>query len=248
MKLIRVENYEEMSSSAAQLVEQQILNNSHSVLGLATGSTPLGLYEKLIEGINERAISYRHVQTVNLDEYRGLSGDHPNSYRHFMNEKLFRHIDIVLDNTHIPNGQASPVETECRRYETLIDEIGPPHLQILGMGTNGHIGFNEPGTPETSLTHCVQLEASTRNSNARFFSDRDSVPTHAITMGIQSILKSGQILLLASGKKKAPAVKRFLEGRVSKDFPASFLWKHNHVTLIVDRDAYGLVAAEAEEE
>lgn len=246
MKLIRVENYEEMSSRAAQLVEQQILDNNHAVLGLATGSTPLGLYEKLIEGVKERGISYRHVQTVNLDEYRGLSGDHPNSYRHFMNEKLFKYIDIAPESTHIPNGKALPVEAECRRYEALIDEIGPPHLQILGMGTNGHIGFNEPGTPETSLTHCVQLEASTRNSNARFFSDRDEVPTHAITMGIQSILKSERILLLASGKKKAQAVKRFLDGRVSKNFPASFLWKHNHVTLIVDRDAYAL--AEAEEE
>lgn len=246
MKLIRVENYEEMSSSAAKLVEQQILNNSHSVLGLATGSTPLGLYEQLICGVSERGISWQHVQTLNLDEYRGLSGDHPNSYRHFMNEKLFRHIDIPIENTHIPNGKAVPVEAECQRYEALIDEIGPPHLQILGMGTNGHIGFNEPGTPETSLTHCVQLEASTRNSNARFFSDRDRVPTHAITMGIQSILKSEQILVLASGKKKAQAVKRFLDGRVSKDFPASFLWKHNHVTLIVDQDAYSLAAAEEE--
>lgn len=246
MKLIRVENYEEMSSSAAQLVEQQILDNSHSVLGLATGSTPLGLYEQLIRGVSERGISWQHVQTLNLDEYRGLSEDHPNSYSHFMNEKLFRHIDIPLENTHIPNGKASPVEAECRRYESLIDEIGPPHLQILGMGTNGHIGFNEPGTPETSLTHCVQLETSTRNSNARFFSDRDRVPTHAITMGIQSILKSERILVLASGKKKAQAVKRFLDGRVTKDFPASFLWKHNHVTLIVDQDAYSLAAAEEE--
>ena len=246
MKLIRVENYEEMSSSAAQLVEQQILNNNHSVLGLATGSTPLGLYEELIRGTGERGISYRHVQTINLDEYRGLSGDHPNSYRHFMNEKLFRYIDIPLENTHIPNGKALSVEAECQRYEALIDEIGPPHLQILGMGTNGHIGFNEPGTPETSLTHCVQLEASTRNSNARFFSDRDAVPTHAITMGIQSILKSEQILVLASGNKKAQAGKRFLDGRVSKDFPASFLWKHNHVTLIVDREDYSLAAGEEE--
>ncbi|MBT2569785.1 glucosamine-6-phosphate deaminase [Planococcus sp. ISL-110] len=246
MKLIRVENYEEMSSSAAHLVEQQVLKNSHSVLGLATGSTPLGLYKQLIRGASERGISYRHVRTVNLDEYRGLSGDHPNSYRHFMDEKLFRHIDISLENTHIPNGKALPVEAECRRYEALIDEMGPPHLQILGMGTNGHIGFNEPGTPENSLTHCVQLEESTRNSNARFFSDSDRVPTHAITMGIQSILKSEQILLLASGKKKAQAVKRFLDGQVSEDFPASFLWKHNHVTLIVDREAYSLAAAKEE--
>jgi glucosamine-6-phosphate deaminase len=246
MKLIRVENYEEMSSMAAQLVEQQVLNNSRSVLGLATGSTPLGLYEQLIRGVRERNISYQHVQTISLDEYCGLSADHPNSYRYFMNDKLFQHIDIPLANTHIPSGTASPVEAECRRYEALIEEIGPPHLQILGLGTNGHIGFNEPGTAETSVTHCIELEQSTRNSNARFFSDLDSVPTHAITMGIQSILKSGQILVLASGKKKAPAVKRFLDGGISEDFPASFLWKHNHVTLIVDQDAYSLAAAEKE--
>ncbi|KAA0955307.1 glucosamine-6-phosphate deaminase [Planococcus sp. ANT_H30] len=246
MKLICVENYEEMSSKAAQLVEQQIQRNDHSVLGLATGSTPLGLYEKLIQGGKERNISYKHIRTVNLDEYRGLSGDHPNSYRYFMNEKLFQHIDIMFENTYVPNGKAVPVEAECQRYEELIDKIGPPDLQILGMGMNGHIGFNEPGTPETSVTHCVQLEASTRNSNARFFSDRDEVPTHAITMGIQSILKSEQIVVLASGKNKAQAVKRFLEGRISTDFPASFLWEHNHVTLIVDKDAYSLVTAKEE--
>ena len=246
MKLIRVENYEEMSSSAARLVEQQILDNSRSVLGLATGSTPLGLYEQLIQGVRERNISYKHVQTISLDEYRGLSAYHPNSYRYFMNEHLFQHIDIQLANTHIPSGTASPVAEECRRYEALIDEIGPPDLQILGLGTNGHIGFNEPGTSEASLTHCVKLEESTRNSNARFFSDLDSVPTHAITMGIQSILKSEQIIVLASGKKKAPAVKRFLDGEISEDFPVSFLWKHPHVTLIVDEEAYSLAAAEKE--
>lgn len=246
MKLIRVENYEEMSSKAAELVEQQILENNHSVLGLATGSTPLGLYENLVQGVKERGISYENVHTVNLDEYRGLAGTHPNSYHYFMNEKLFRHIGINLENTHIPDGKAKSIAAECERYEALIDEIGPPDLQILGMGMNGHIGFNEPGTPEKSVTHCVSLDPSTRNSNARFFSDRDEVPTHAITMGIESILKSKQILVLVSGKNKAQAVKRLLAGRVSEQFPASFLWKHNHVTLIVDKEAYSLVAANEE--
>lgn len=246
MKLICVENYEEMSSKAAELVEQQILENDQAVLGLATGSTPLGLYENLIQGAKERDISYENVHTVNLDEYRGLAGTHPNSYRYFMNEKLFRHIDINVENTHIPDGKAKSVEEECQRYEALVNEIGPPDLQILGMGMNGHIGFNEPGTPENSVTHCVLLEPSTRNSNARFFSDRDEVPTHAITMGIESILKSKQILVLASGKTKAQAVKRLLEGRISEQFPASFLWKHSHVTLIVDKEAYSLVTANEE--
>lgn len=191
-------------------------------------------------------MSYRDIQTISLDEYCGLSAEHPNSYRYFMNDKLFQHIDIPLANTHIPDGTASSVEAECARYEALIDRIGPPDLQILGLGTNGYIGFNEPGTLETSVTHCVELEQSTRDSNARFFKDLDSVPTHAITMGIQSILKSGEILVLASSKKKAPAVKRLLTGGVSEDFPASFLWKHNHVTLIVDKEAYSLATAEKE--
>lgn len=244
MNIITVDNYSEMSKTAAQLVEQQISENHEAVLGLATGSTPLGLYEQMIKGHKERGISYQKVQTLNLDEYRGLSKTHPNSYYTFMYEKLFNQLDIPLENVHLPDGIAQPVEAECRRYEALFDKIGPPHLQILGMGTNGHIGFNEPGTPEHSLTHCVKLEDSTRANNARFFTSAEEVPTHAITLGIASILKSGKILLLASGQKKAKAVKRLLDQEISEDFPASFLWKHEDVTLIVDRDAYQLAQQE----
>lgn len=244
MNIITVDNYSEMSKTAAQLVEQQISENHEAVLGLATGSTPLGLYEQMIKGHKERGISYQKVQTLNLDEYRGLSKTHPNSYYTFMCEKLFNQLDIPLENVHLPDGIAQPVEAECRRYEALFDKIGPPHLQILGMGTNGHIGFNEPGTPEHSLTHCVKLEDSTRANNARFFTSAEEVPTHAITLGIASILKSGKILLLASGQKKAKAVKRLLDQEISEDFPASFLWKHEDVTLIVDRDAYQLAQQE----
>ncbi len=244
MKIITVDNYNEMSKAAAQLVEQQILGNRETVLGLATGSTPLGLYENMIEGYQKRGISYRNVQTLNLDEYRGLGKTHPNSYYTFMCDKLFSQLDIPLANVHLPDGTAQPVEAECRRYEALFDRIGPPHLQILGMGTNGHIGFNEPGTAEHSLTHCVELDKSTRANNARFFESADAVPTHAITLGIASILKSGKIVLLASGKKKAEAVKRLLDQEISEDFPASFLWKHEDVTLIVDRDAYQLAQQE----
>lgn len=149
-----------------------------------------------------------------------------------------------MRHTYLPDGQASSVEEECRRYEALIDRLGPIHLQILGLGTNGHIGFNEPGTPEDSLTHCVELDESTRNNNARFFDSLEEVPTHAITMGIASIMKSDKILLLASGTKKAQAVKKLLEKQPSEDFPASFLWKHEDVTLIVDRDAYQLAEKE----
>jgi glucosamine-6-phosphate deaminase len=244
MNVIVVENYDEMSSRAAEIVERQVLKNAKSILGLATGSTPLGLYGKMVEGFKNRGVSYQHAKTINLDEYRGLNRNHPNSYHSFMYENLFKHIDIQMRNTYLPDGQAPSVEEECRRYEALIDRIGPVHLQILGMGTNGHIGFNEPGTPEDSLTHCVELDESTRKNNARFFESPEAVPTHAITMGIVSILKSEQILLLASGKKKAPAVKKLMEQHVSKEFPASFLWNHEDVTLIVDREAYQLVEPE----
>lgn len=244
MKVEVVENYDEMSSRAADIVEAQVLRNPRSVLGLATGSTPLGLYRKLAEGVLQRQISYKQVKTINLDEYRGLNRSHPNSYHKFMNDHLFDHLDIDMRHTYLPDGQASSVEEECRRYEALIDRLGPIHLQILGLGTNGHIGFNEPGTPEDSLTHCVELDESTRNNNARFFSSLEEVPTHAITMGIASILKSDKILLLASGQKKGEAVKRLLQKQASVDFPASFLWKHDDVTLIVDRDAYQLVEKE----
>ncbi|AQQ55236.1 glucosamine-6-phosphate deaminase [Planococcus lenghuensis] len=244
MKILNVANYEEMSSEAARLVEQEIQRRSNPVLGLATGSTPLGLYRELIEGFNSRGISYRNVRTVNLDEYRGLAKNHPNSYYQFMNKNLFHHLDIREENTYIPDGLARPVEAECRRYEALIDEIGPAHLQILGIGTNGHIGFNEPGTPEDSLTHCVSLAESTRKNNARFFDSPEQVPTHAITMGIASILKSDKIVLLASGTRKAQAVKTLLEGTIDTGFPASFLRKHPDVTLIADQEAFHLAKAE----
>ena len=244
MKVVLVDNYDEMSSRAAGIVEEQILRNPRSVLGLATGSTPLGLYRKLAEGVQQRQISYKQVKTINLDEYRGLNRSHPNSYHKFMNDNLFDNLNIDMRHTYLPDGQASSIEEECRRYEALIDRIGPIHLQILGLGTNGHIGFNEPGTPEDSLTHCVELDESTRNNNSRFFSSLEEVPTHAITMGIASILKSDKILLLASGKKKGEAVKRLLEKQPNAGFPASFLWKHDDVTLIVDRDAYQLVEKE----
>ena len=241
MNIHVVDDFNVLSERAAEFGEQQILQNEHSVLGLATGSTPIGLYEKMIEGHRMRGISYRNVRTINLDEYIGLGKDHPNSYHTFMRKYLFDHIDIPLENTHLPDGEAVSIEAECARYEALIDELGPPHLQILGMGTNGHIGFNEPGSAEDSVTHCVELEASTRMSNARFFDSPEEVPTHAITMGIASILKSEAIVLLASGQKKAPGIKRLLTKRISPNFPASYLWKHPNVTLIVDREAYQLV-------
>jgi glucosamine-6-phosphate deaminase len=238
------EDFEELSREAAKIVEQQVREKSDSVLGLATGSTPIGLYQKMSEGVRTRGISYKEVQSINLDEYLGLDPKHPRSYHTFMDEHLFRHIDLPEKNRHLPNGEPDSVEEECLRYERLIDKIGPMDLQILGLGTNGHIGFNEPGTEADTETHCIELAASTREDNARFFGSVDEVPTHAITMGIHSILKSRQILLLASGKNKAEAVKTLLEKKITKEFPASFLWNHDNVTLMVDKEAYGLVEKE----
>lgn len=240
MKVVICADYDEVSVKAAQLVEAQILGNDHSVLGLATGSTPLGLYERLVEGVKSRGISYKNVCTINLDEYLGLDKGHPESYRTFMTENLFDKIDILIGNTYIPDGTSDSAE-ECLRYEQVIDSVGPIDLQVLGIGRNGHIGFNEPGTDSNSLTHVVELVASTRESNARFFPSIDEVPTHAITTGIKSILKSKEIILLASGKDKAEAVRTLLNKDVTESFPASILWNHDNVTLIVDRDAYELV-------
>ena len=244
MKVVIVENYDDMCDKAVEFVEQQVRENDRSIIGLATGSTPLGLYERMIEGHKKRGVSYKNIQTINLDEYIGIEQDHPESYHTFMNEKLFATIDIPSEQTHIPDGQAASLETECARYEEMIDQIGPVDLQILGIGENGHIGFNEPGTSVSTVTHIVELDASTRQSNARFFNSIDEVPTHAITMGIRSILKSNEIILLASGKKKAAAIKTLLSKTVSEQFPASILWKHSNVTLLVDRDAYELVDLE----
>ncbi len=246
MKVLVFDNYDDVSKQAAQLVEAQILENSESVLGLATGSTPLGLYERLVEGVTEREISYKNVSTINLDEYLGLDKNHSESYRTFMSENLFNKIDISTENTYIPDGMATSAEEECLRYEQIIDSIGPIDLQILGIGTNGHIAFNEPGTDPNSLTHVVELVASTREDNARFFPSIDEVPTHAITTGIKTILRSKKIILLASGKNKAEAVKMLLSKNVSESFPASFLWNHKDVTLLVDKDAYQLVQSEGQ--
>ncbi|WP_172370076.1 glucosamine-6-phosphate deaminase [Sporosarcina jiandibaonis] len=243
MKVIVLDNYDEVSKEAARLVEEKILADDELVLGLATGSTPLGLYENLIKGHKTRGISFKNVKTINLDEYLGLDNNHPASYHAFMFETFFKHIDIELTNTYIPDGVPKSAEEECACYEGMIDHVGPVNLQLLGIGTNGHIGFNEPGTDPNSLTHVVELKESTRENNAHFFQSIDEVPKHAITIGIQSILKSEQIILLASGKNKANAVKTLLESKekVNPDFPASYLWTHDDVTIIVDKDAYSIV-------
>ncbi|HZG74164.1 MAG TPA: glucosamine-6-phosphate deaminase [Chondromyces sp.] len=238
MQIIKAENYTEMSQKAAGFILTRIKANPALTLGLATGGTPVGTYEELIEDHVQNGTSYSQAITFNLDEYIGLSAGHKNSYRQFMNEKLFNHIDIPLSQTHIPHGDAEDIEMECMSYEKLIERNGGIDLQLLGIGRNGHIGFNEPGTPFESATHIVDLAPSTIKANARFFSSPEEVPTQAITMGISTIMKSREILLLVSGEAKKEAMKKLMSGEISEKFPASILNQHPNVTVIIDQAAW----------
>jgi glucosamine-6-phosphate deaminase len=237
VKLIRTENYAEMSVEAGKIIVDKIRSNPSLTLGLATGSTPKGVYNYLIQDHKADETSYQQMKSVNLDEYIGLKAQDTNSYHYFMRQNLFNHIDINENQTHIPNGAADDLEQECVRYEQLIKELGGVDLQLLGIGQNGHIGFNEPGTPFSSRTHIVTLAENTRIANSRFFNSLEEVPTHAITMGIASILESKEILLLVSGEQKAEALLKFINGDISEEFPASALKHHQNVTVIADRDA-----------
>jgi glucosamine-6-phosphate deaminase len=237
MQLVKVQDYEELCQIAAERIIEKVKTARTLKLGLATGGTPKGVYRKLVEDHRKNGTSYRHVITFNLDEYVGLSPEHPSSYRYYMNENLFNHIDILKENTYIPNGMAADLEAECRRYEALIEAEGGIDIQILGIGLNGHIGFNEPGTPFHSLTHVVQLAETTRKANSRYFRSPDEVPTHAVTMGIATIMKSREILLLVNGQKKAEILRRLFEEEVTEQLPASVLKTHPNVTVIADEEA-----------
>lgn len=239
MNIIEVKDYEEMSKKAAEYIIEKVHQTKKLNLGLATGGTPVGTYKNLIEDHQHGHTTYQDVTTFNLDEYVGLSGDDPNSYRFYMNDMLFNHIDLDLANTHIPRGDAHDMQKECLDYEKLIAEHGGIDLQILGIGTNGHIGFNEPGTAFESLTHLVELAPSTREANARYFASLEEVPTKAVTMGIATIMKSKEILLLISGENKREALSKLLYGEVNEDFPASVLRNHPKVTIMADRAAIG---------
>ncbi len=240
MKIIVVENYDEMSKKAAEILIKKVQEKPNAVLGLATGSTPVGLYKELIEDHQQNGTSYKDIHTVNLDEYIGLPQEDKNSYFTFMYEHLFKYLEIPKEHTHIPSGDTEDHAKECKRYEEIIESLGQVDLQILGIGSNGHIGFNEPGTPFTGDTHIIDLKESTRQANARFFESIDEVPTQAITMGIGTIMKSKEILLLASGKAKAEAIHGMIHGEMTEELPATILQSHPHVTLIVDKDAYSL--------
>ncbi len=244
MKVIITENYEEMSSRAFGILRAVVTENPHAVLGLATGSTPLGLYELMARDHRAGGVSYRDVKTVNLDEYVGLGANDAQSYARFMRENLFRFLDVDLKNTHIPNGKAEQREGECARYDALLRSL-PRDLQILGIGSNGHIAFNEPGTPFSSTTHVVDLAESTIRDNSRLFSCEEEVPRSAFTMGLKSIMEAKHIVILASGENKSRAVRALVEGDVNESLPASILRTHPDCTLIADRAAASLLKEEA---
>lgn len=234
MKINIVKNIEELSFVAARKMIEKVRNQPTTVLGLATGSTPLGTYQKLVQDYHENKTSYKHVTTFNLDEYVGLDGNDRNSYRHYMKENLFDHININDHHTFLPNGLAIDLQGECQRYEKKIVASGGIDLQILGLGVNGHIGFNEPGTPFASRTHVVSLAESTRQANSRYFKTLEDVPTKAITMGIETIMSAREVLLLVSGKKKAKVLREVIEGTVNEDVPATALKNHPNITIIAD--------------
>ena len=203
MKLIITKNYEELSKEAANEMAKVVKAKPNAILGLATGGSPIGMYKELIRMNKEGEIDFSQVTTVNLDEYIGLSGDHPQSYRYFMNENLFNHINIDKKNTYVPNGLAENIEEECKRYDAKIAELGGTDLQLLGIGNNGHIAFNEPDETLVSGTHLTGLTEDTIKANARFFNSIDEVPTQALTMGLGGIMKSKKIIVIASGEGKA---------------------------------------------
>ncbi len=235
MRILETKNYEEMSTLAAEIIGAQVLLKPRCVLGLATGSSPIGTYEKLVESYRAGRLDFSQVRTVNLDEYCGLSGDNPQSYRYFMNHHLFSQVNISQENTHLPNGTAPDMEEESRRYEALVESLGGVDLQLLGIGHNGHIGFNEPTDSFPTTVHQVALTESTIQANSRLFDRVEDVPTKAITMGIGTILKAERILLIAGSDKK-DIVEKALHGKVTPQVPASVLQLHRDVTVITCRE------------
>ena len=226
-----------MSRRAANIISAQVIIKPNCVLGLATGSTPIGTYQQLVERCKNGDLSFAEVTTVNLDEYLGLAPTHEQSYRYFMNHNLFDHVDIKMENTHVLNGMAADPDAECAAYNELIHSLGGIDLQLLGMGHNGHIAFNEPGDNFGLETHVVSLSERTIDANKRFFASRDEVPRKALSMGIKNIMSARKILVVVSGKEKAEAVYKSVTGPVTNEVPASVLQLHPDVTLVGDSAA-----------
>lgn len=241
MKIIRAKDYKDMSRKAANIISAQIIIKPNCVLGLATGSTPIGTYEQLVKWYDKGDLDFSEVTTVNLDEYKGLERDNEQSYYYFMHDNLFRHVNINLDRTFLPNGTEPDSDKACTDYDKIIESVGGVDLQLLGLGHNGHIGFNEPGNAFEKGTHCVRLTERTIKANQRFFPTEDDVPRYAYTMGIRTIMQARKILVVVSGEDKAEAVKRSFFGPITPEVQGSILQLHNDVTLVADEAALSLV-------
>ena len=237
MQVYVAESYADMSRKAANILSAQVILKPDTVMGLATGSSPVGTYQQLIEWYKKGDLDFAQVRTVNLDEYAGLAPEHSQSYRRFMQENFFDHINIPRESTHVPNGLAPDLEAECRRYNQVIQSLGGIDIQLLGMGHNGHIGFNEPGQAFELETHVVDLTDNTIEANARFFASRDEVPRQAITMGIKSIMQAQRIVMVVSGEDKADIVRAAFAGPVVPQVPASILQMHPNFILVGDKAA-----------
>lgn len=237
MKIYKAKDYKDMSRKAANIISAQVIMKPNCVLGLATGSTPIGTYDQLVEWYNKGDLDFSEVTTVNLDEYKGLPRTNDQSYYYFMHQHLFDRVNIDPERTNVPNGMEPDAEKECGRYEELIRSLGGVDLQLLGLGHNGHIGFNEPGEAFEKETHCVDLTESTIEVNKRFFASADDVPKQAYTMGIKTIMQAKKILIVVNGENKADIVERAFFGPVTPEVPASILQLHNDVTLVGDEEA-----------
>lgn len=237
MKILEAADYRSMSRKAANIISAQVILFPRSVLGLATGSTPLGIYQQLIDWYDQGDIDFSDVQSVNLDEYCGLAPENPNSYHYYMWDNFFRHINIKPQNVYIPDGRAVDLDTECVRYDRLITDLGGIDLQLLGLGNSGHIGFNEPDESFDKMTHTVRLSEETIIANSRLFESIDEVPRSALTLGIKAIMQAKKILLVANGGGKASILHRALFGPITPMVPASILQLHPNVTVVADKDA-----------
>lgn len=241
IKFIVTKDYDEMSLVSADIIADIVKEKPDCVLGLATGSTPIGLYKQLVLRYQAGELDFAKVKSANLDEYLGLAPEHDQSYRYFMNDNLFDHINIDKANTHVPNGLAADVDGECARYDALIESLGGVDIQLLGIGHDGHIGFNEPADHFTKGTNCTHLTDMTISANARFFASKNEVPTKALTMGCGTIMKAHKVLMVISGEGKAEILKQAFFGPVTPDIPASILQFHNDVTVVCDEAAWSLV-------
>ena len=236
MRFITVENYEQLSTRAADIIASVVTLKPNCVLGLATGSSPLGTYANLAEKYKKGQLDFSDVTSVNLDEYCGLDAENDQSYRYFMNENLFKNINIDINRTHVPNGCADDLTQEGKRYDDLIESLGGTDLQLLGIGLDGHIGFNEPDSVFTKGTHVVTLDPSTIEANARFFASEADVPREAITMGMGAIMNAKRVLLIASGESKKEIVEKSFFGPITPEVPASILQLHPDLTVIYSKN------------